>query len=385
MPIRRSVLSGPAAGMVAAAVLTVAGLVEAGYGAPDATVTPATVAGALALGAATLVAWWAPLPGVVLLGLFLAVPTLLADLPPAGGAHLITSMLLVGWAAYRCPTRTGLAAYAAGAGVPAVTIVFAGETVWELLFYPLILGPAWLVGYLLRREQARSDELARLAEALRIEREKQAEVAVAAERTRISRELHDAVAHTVSVMTLQVGVVRRRLDHGIEEQTLRGAEELGRQAVDELRRIVGLVRQGEGAALAPLPSMAHLQDLVDRVRATGTTVVLAVTGDLGRLPQALDMSAYRIVQEALTNALRHAPGADVTVRVASARDTLALEVRNGAPRGGAPMPERDAGGHGLVGMRERAALFGARLEAGPEAGGYAVRVALPVAAAAVSA
>ena len=364
------------------AVLLGASLFEAAAGVQDAGISPASVLISVGIGVACVVAYWSPVGGVVAVAAALGLPLLLGPLPPMGGAHLVATMVLVGYAAYRTDRRTGLVAYAVGALTPAATIIAAGQTVWELLFYALILGPAWLLGALLRREQHRGAELARLAEALRLEREKQAEVAVAAERTRISRELHDAVAHTVSVLTLQVGVVRRRLDAGsVEEETLRGAETLGRQAVDELRRIVGLVREGEAPALAPLPSLAQLDELVDQVRAAGVDVEVHVAGEVGALAHAVDMSAYRIVQEAITNALRHAPDAPVRVSVEVGRTALEVAVTNGPPPSGRPAPtlaSRD-GGNGLPGMRERAHVLGGTLRAGPlEDGGFEVRAVLPL-------
>lgn len=371
--------SGPAPVLVAALVLGAATAAESGLS-PGVGISAGVLVGALSTALAVAAAWWSPLGGMALLVATLPLTTWLADdLPSRGGSYLITLMVLVGYAGYRLPARRSAVAYALASVVVAGTIVASGEPVWEFVFFALILGPAWLVGWLLRREQARSAELARLAEALRLEREKQAEVAVAAERTRISRELHDAVAHTVSVMTLQVGVVRRRLsDRPTEESTLRAAEGLGRQAVDELRRIVGLVTEGETATLAPLPSLAHLDELLAPVRSTGTSVEAVVEGDLGGLPHAVDMSAYRIVQEALTNALRHAPGADVRVEVAVDRREVRLTVVDGgATRHPRPHP---AGGHGTVGMRERASVLGGELEAGPEGAGYAVRARLPLAA-----
>jgi signal transduction histidine kinase len=370
--------------VVAAVVMTAAALFEAGSGGPGAELTPLSVATALLTGLAVLVARWSPLGAVVLLAGVVAVPMLFVrDLPPSGGAQLIAWMLLVGNAAYRLPRRRGLGAYAVAALVPAVTIVVAGEAIWEFLFYGLILAPAWVVGVLLQREQRRSAELTALTEELRHEREKQAEVAVAAERTRISRELHDAVAHTVSVMTLQVGVVRRRLGTGtVEEETLRGAETLGRQAVDELRRIVGLVREGESAALAPLPSLTRIDELVAQVRGTGTPVALEVSGSLDDVPQAVGMSAYRIVQEGLTNALRHAPGAPVEVRVSVDATGVELTVDNGAAR--KPVHPTAAGGHGLVGIRERVHVIGGELSVGstPD-GGHRLRARLPLSSATV--
>lgn len=354
---------------VAAAVMTAAALLEAGFGGPDAGFTPLSVTTAVLTGLTLLVARWSSPAAVALLALTVVVPVLLVPgLPPSGGAQLIASMLVVGHAAYRLSRTGGLAAYVVTAAVPAVTIVVVGQPLWELVFYGLILLPAWVVGVLLRREQERSAELAALAAELRRERERQAEVAVAAERTRISRELHDAVAHTVSVMTLQVGVVRRRVPAGSpEEETLRGAERLGRQAVDELRRIVGLVREGEAAALAPLPSLAGLEELVAGVRSTGTRVELDVVGDVDRVPPAVGMSAYRVVQEGLTNALRHAPGSAVRVRVVAGEGAVEVEVHN---TGGGRVPQATAGGgHGLVGLRERVHVLGGRLSAEPEPGG----------------
>jgi signal transduction histidine kinase len=378
MPTRPLLRLSLTAHVMVGLVMAGASLFEAAFGGQDAGLSPASVLISAGIGVACVVAWFSPLAGVVVNVLALGLPMLWGPLPLMGGAHLVATMLLVGYAAYRTDRRTGLAAYAGGALVPATTIVVAGQTVWEFLFYALILGPAWVVGFLLRREQERSAELGRLAEALRLEREKQAEVAVAAERTRISRELHDAVAHTVSVMTLQVGVVRRRLDDGtVEEETLRGAESLGRQAVDELRRIVGLVREGEAPALAPLPSLAQIDELVAQVRSAGTEVSLDVRGDLSGVGHAVDMSAYRIVQEALTNALRHAPGAAVDVVVEVAGSAVEVAVGNG-PASSAARPERGGGGNGLPGMRERAHVLGGTLEAAPRAdGGFAVRAVLP--------
>ncbi|WP_148573235.1 sensor histidine kinase [Nocardioides caldifontis] len=372
-------LTGPAPYAGAAVVMTAAALFESGYGGPEAGFTVHNVSVSLVVGASVLLARWAPFAGVLLLVASIGVPPLFQELPPTGGTQLIAAMLLVGNAAYRLGPRMGLLAYAVGALVPATTLVWAGETVWEFAFFVLVLGPAWVVGILLRREHERSAELHRLTEALRVERSKQAEVAVAAERTRISQELHDAVAHTVSVMTLQVGVVRRRLqDRPVEEEALRGAEELGRQAVDELRRIVGLVREGEPAALAPLPSLAQLDELVANVRTAGTTVAMTLTGPLEEVPQAVDMSAYRILQEALTNALRHAPGAPVEVAVEVDRQAIRLAVVNG--RATRPAVAHPAGGHGLPGMRERAAVLGGTLAAEPRGDGFAVEAVLPLAA-----
>ena len=348
--------------VVAAVVMAAAALFEAGYGGPEAELTALSAISALLTGLAVLVARWTPLGAIVLLAAVVACRCWSCDLPPSGGAQLIVWMLLVGNAAYRLPRSAG---WSATASLPIVPRGHhrGGRRVG--LGVP-VLRPdprARLGGRGAAAPRAAPLRRARRAgRGARHEREKQAEVAVAAERTRISRELHDAVAHTVSVMTLQVGVVRRRLDAGtVEEETLRGAETLGRQAVDELRRIVGLVREGESAALAPLPSLAQLDELVTQVRGTGTSVAVEVTGPVAEVPQAVDMSAYRIVQEGLTNALRHAPGAPVEVRVAVGPGDVEVDVRTVPP---ASRSRRStAGGHGLVGIRERVHVLGGALTA----------------------
>jgi signal transduction histidine kinase len=186
-------------------------------------------------------------------------------------------------------------------------------------------------------------------------------------------------------MTLQVGVVRRRQQPGsVEEETLLRAEGLGRQAVDELRRIVGIVRRGESAALAPLPSLDLLPDLVEEVRRTGAVVALETSGDTSTVPRAVGMSVYRVAQEGLTNALRHAPGAPVVVRVDVGPGAVRVSVDNAAATGAGAAPVGDPahGGHGLAGLRERVSVLGGDLAAGPTPdGGHRLTATLPTAAA----
>ncbi|GIM67886.1 histidine kinase [uncultured Nocardioides sp.] len=374
-----------AAYLVVATVVAIAALLEAGYGGPGAALSPVTVLAALLTGVSVALGRWFPLVGVVLLNATMVASQLISSsgLPMVGGAQLIACVLLVGNAAYLLPRVPALVAYGVSAVVPPLCLVIEGESVWEFVFFALILAPAWAVGVLLRREQLRSAELAALAAELHAEREKQAEVAVAEERTRISRELHDAVAHTVSVMTLQVGVVRRRQEPGsVEEETLLRAEGLGRQAVDELRRIVGIVRQGESATLAPVPSLDLLPGLVEEVRRTGAVIELQTSGDASTVPRAVAISAYRVAQEGLTNALRHAPGAPVVVRVDVRPGEVRVTVDNAAPDRHAEAPVGDPahGGHGLAGLRERVSVLGGDLVAGPTPdGGHRLAATLPTA------
>jgi signal transduction histidine kinase len=202
---------------------------------------------------------------------------------------------------------------------------------------------------------------------------------VVEERARIARELHDVVAHSVSVMTVQTGAVRRLLtpDQERERETLLAVERTGREALNEMRRLLGMLRAtDEAEGLAPQPSLRQLDTLVEQVREAGLPVELKVEGAPVDLPPGLDLSAYRIVQEALTNALKHAGPARATVAVRYGPDELELEIADDG-RGAA---NGTGTGGGLVGMRERAALVGGRLEAGPRnGGGYAVRARLPLA------
>ncbi|MEV8632347.1 histidine kinase [Streptosporangium sp. NPDC051023] len=216
--------------------------------------------------------------------------------------------------------------------------------------------------------------------------------AVAEERTRIARELNDVVAHSVSVMVMQAGAARLMLrpEQLTEREALHVVEETGRDAVEELRRILGLLRTGaEADGLAPQPCLARLDDLVEQMRGAGLDVRLSVEGDRVPLPPGLDLSAYRIVQEALANTLRHAGRTSAGVTVSYRLGALELEILDEGPRDGRTgnAGEQERGqrhGHGLIGMRERVALFDGRLFTGPlHDGGYGVRVTFPLASRAV--
>jgi signal transduction histidine kinase len=201
---------------------------------------------------------------------------------------------------------------------------------------------------------------------------------VAEERLRIARELHDVVGHSLGVIVVQAGAERATLAPGQEttRDTLVTIEQTGREALSEMRRLLDLMRRDdEEVALAPQPSLAHLDALVEKVRAAGLSVQLRIEGEEVRLPSGIDLSAYRIVQEALTNALKHAGPTRATVTVRYAEDGLELEIADEG-RGGATAG--DGVGHGLAGMGERVALYGGTLRTGTRAGGgYAVNVRLP--------
>lgn len=242
---------------------------------------------------------------------------------------------------------------------------------------PVTFGVVTLVVMLLvRRVVGDRERRLRLAER---ERDLVAREAVVEERARIARELHDAIAHDVSMMVVQAGAERRALgeEQSSTREVLATVEQIGRGALTEMRRLVGMLRSKDGDPLAPQPGLRDLPRLVGQVREAGLPVKLELTGEPRELPVGLELSAYRIVQEALTNALKHAGEAQAAVRVAYGRESLELEiVDDGA---GVPAPATAGGGHGLVGMRERVALYGGRFEADRRAsGGFVVRVLLPI-------
>ena len=247
----------------------------------------------------------------------------------------------------------------------------------ELLFIPVLFAIGWLAGYALRERGAQAEAAEARARQAERDRESAARIAVAEERARIARELHDVVAHAVSVMVLQVGAVRHNLPEELaaDSDALKDVELAGRSALAEMRRLLGAMHNGEDADLAPQPGLDSLDALVERVGRAGLPVRLQVEGDAVPLPRAVDLSAYRIVQEGLTNSLKHASAsrADVTVRYGP--DAVQLEVRDDGVGAGTS----DGLGHGLVGVRERVKIYGGEMNAGtaPE-GGFVLRARLPV-------
>jgi signal transduction histidine kinase len=242
----------------------------------------------------------------------------------------------------------------------------------------IALVPLWLVGNAIRTRQLRIDASEERATRLEREQELTTRAALAEERARIARELHDVVAHSVSVMVVQAGAARQVLPTSPEEarRALLTVESTGREAMTELRGLLGLLGDDSGMALAPQPGMAQVDRLVQRVREAGLPVELQVEGTRRPLPVGVDLAAYRIVQEALTNALKYSGLAPTTVVLDYREEELKLEVLD---EGSAvPSRERTEAGRGLVGMRDRVALYGGALEAGPRpVRGYAVRAWLP--------
>jgi signal transduction histidine kinase len=237
------------------------------------------------------------------------------------------------------------------------------------------VGIPGLVGLYVQTTRAYAAELAARVTRLESERELRAAAAAAEERTRIARELHDVAAHDLSAIVVQAGAADRLLDRDPEQarDTLRSIRAQGRRTLTAMRELVGIMRAGT----APPPSLSTVDELVTAARATGMTVTVRTTGTPACLSPATDTAAYRLVQEALTNARRHAPGAEVELSVDHRAADLVLSVHNG-PR--ADGRAADGGGHGLLGMRERVRHCGGELHAGPtEAGGWRITARLPVA------
>jgi len=250
----------------------------------------------------------------------------------------------------------------------------------QFVFVSLLFVVVWIAGFSLGRKFVEADEARERAARAEREREQRARDAVAEERARIARELHDVVGHSVSVMTVQASGVRRLLrpDQEREREALLIVERTGREALAEMRRMVGVLRRPEEApALAPQPSLEHLDRLVEQAREAGLPVELRVAGAVVELPPGVDLTAYRLVQEGLTNAIKHshATRAEVIVSYGDSQiEVVVSDNGNGVGNGG-------GGGHGLVGMRERVSVYGGELDAGPQpGGGYRLRAKLPVTA-----
>jgi signal transduction histidine kinase len=243
---------------------------------------------------------------------------------------------------------------------------------------PLWLAMAWVVGRLMRSWRLRAEELEELTTELAVERDARAEAAVEAERMRIAHELHDVVAHNVSVMTIQATAASRILasDPDAAREALASVERTGRETVDEMRILLGVLRdRGAADPFAPQPGLAELDALAERVGSAGLPVEVVIEGRPRPLGAGLDLAAYRIVQEALTNALKHAGGEHVRVTVRYTDTALELEVLDDGVGNGAG----GGSGNGLVGMKERVAMYGGQVEMGRRReGGWELRARLPV-------
>jgi signal transduction histidine kinase len=286
-------------------------------------------------------------------------------------------------AAY-CERRVSIRA-AAWVAVPITVgeIVNNGPHVGRVIPELAVIAIAWVIGDNLRTRRAYLSALKERAARLEREREEKADRAVIEERARIARELHDVIAHNVSVMVVQAAAGEEVFDEDPERarESLSAVASTGRAALTELRRLLGVIRAdddpGQEPAFAPQPGIEYVGELVRQVNDAGLPVELSVIGEPRALPEGVALCAYRIVQEALTNTLKHAEASGARVNVRYAADALELQVVDDG-RGGSQV-NGEAGGHGLIGMRERVALFGGELTTSGRAGrGYEVRARLPI-------
>ncbi len=273
-------------------------------------------------------------------------------------------------------SRLGLAIVVGGAAI----VVYNDPTrpLGNLVFTPALFVLVWVAGFAVRDRAVRAEAAEHRALIAEREREAAARVAVAEERARIARELHDIVAHAVSVMVLQVGAVRHKLPDTEREDrnALLGVERAGRAALAEMRHLLDAMREhGEAAELGPQPGLDRLDALIHEVERAGLPVRVHIDGEPVWLPPGIDVSAYRIIQEGLTNALKHAHASRAEVALRYAPDQLHIDVRDDGQGGMAPATH----GHGLIGIRERVKLYGGEMTAhSANGGGFLLSTCLPL-------
>ncbi|WP_091413149.1 sensor histidine kinase [Friedmanniella luteola] len=253
-----------------------------------------------------------------------------------------------------------------------------GHTISQLVFTPLPFAISWLAGSILQERVLQAEAAEDRAARAEKERDMVARVAVAEERARVARELHDIVAHAISVMVLQVGAVRHGLPAGMADQSdaLRGVERVGRTALTEMRRLLAAMRpEGEAPELEPQPGLDNLNALIAEIGRAGLPASLEVRGERVPLPQTLDLFAYRIAQEGLTNVLKHAQAHQAALTLDYQPGALEIEVRDD----GVGASASDGFGRGLVGVRERVKIYGGEMSAGPAgSGGFVLTARLPI-------
>ena len=374
-PARRGVPIDLDVALVSA--LLALGLVEAATTAPDA---PSWRQAALTLAWSVPLLWRRRHP-VPILALIVVLGPVLGLVNPLGGVNSYVLAAVV--AGYTVGRELDAPASWWGPGVILgvnwTIYAVVGGQLSDFVFTALIYGGAWGVGQAIRVRELSMSELARTTERLR-EDQQAAALELSRERARIARELHDIVAHSISVVAIQTQAIRRQLgpDNAREIEDLRALEDTARGAMTELRRMLGVLRADDsGAALQPQPGMSELPRLIAEARSAGTPVDARIDPGLGELSAGLELTVYRVVQEALTNVRKHAPGSSASVSVDRSADGLVVRIENDGS-GKRPHPAASGAGHGLVGMRERVALYGGEVTAGPRAGGgYAVVARLP--------
>jgi signal transduction histidine kinase len=287
--------------------------------------------------------------------------------------------------AERCPRSISITAAAVVAAcfvglAIAKSGTIAGAT--GLISTFVVVAITWALGDWVRTRRRWEGAIRESTRILEADREERARRAVQDERERIARELHDIVTHHVSVIVIQAGAGLTALDPGASRprSALEAIDRTGRQALTDMRRMLGILGEPEAAesSLVPMPGLARLGELVEEVRAAGLSVELTVEGEPRPLDDGVELSAYRIVQEALTNTLKHASGARARVRIVYAARALDVEVTDQGGSGERDMGGEASGGRGVIGMRERVAIYGGRLEAGSTPTGFRVFASFPL-------
>jgi signal transduction histidine kinase len=327
----------------------------------------------------------APVVSFTAICVLLLVQTVLVDTSRYGDVALLLGLYAI--ASYGPPWAVwgGLGAGLLGAAVATADWIGghndARTTTFSFIALATVVFASWLLGYLSRTRRAYVAALEDRAAQLERDAAQQAQIATAAERARIAREMHDVVAHSLSIMVVQADgalyASRRRPEQAVE--TLRTISSTGRASLAEMRKLLGLLRDDESsdATLAPVPGAADLLDLVEQLRASGLTISLDVTGDLQRVGAATGLTTYRIVQEALTNTLKHG-GPDVSAAVDVRVTTDSVRIRVDDDGRGSTAAD-DGNGHGIVGMRERIAVHAGQVDAGPRpGGGFRVAAVVPL-------
>jgi signal transduction histidine kinase len=371
--VRRSVRP-PLFDVALASALVVAGLVEAAT--VDTGTSPVfhAVVTTVVMGA---LAWRRSFPIVVLVVALLGI---IVGGRPDTPFVLFAAMLIASYTAGSVlEGRRALAALLVAVGPALLGVLVDGGNPADVVAIAVMYGGAWVVGRLVREQTRRADHQAERAATLEQADADRRAQAAAEERARIARELHDIISHSISVIAVQTQAVRRRLrtDQEREISDLRAVETAARQAMAEMRRLFGVLRaDGERPPLSPQPGLDRLTRLLERTRAAHLPVELRVEGEPVPLPPGVDLTAYRIVQEGLTNALKHSGAATVTVVLRYCGTALEVRVDDD---GQGQRPTAAGVGQGLVGMRERVALYGGSLDAGPRpTGGFRVRATLPL-------
>jgi signal transduction histidine kinase len=270
----------------------------------------------------------------------------------------------------------GLAAVVVGA--TAIVYNIPGHSASQLVFVPLEFAISWVAGFAVRARAVQAEAAELRATQAEQQRDAAARIAVAEERARIARELHDIVAHAVSVMVLQVGAVRHKLPAALSEDrdALKGVEQVGRASLADMRHLLDAMREdGERAELGPQPGLDRLDALLQDVGRAGLPVRLHADGDPLELPRGIDISAYRIIQEGLTNALKHAHATQAEVALRYASGQLRIEVSDN----GHGATTSESSGHGLIGIHERVKLYGGEMTtATTNGGGFTLTACLPL-------